>query len=298
LTGPTHVVVGGYGYIGSWLVEALTRRGVRVVVVLRRPRPPPQNLAQRRVKAFVDPDARNAEDLLSEVDAETVYYLPGSPGGRKSRMWRLHYHLPRAYARAASRVGARLVYVSSIAVTADFSVDTDTAGRIVEEVTHLSGRDPSSACSIHSMTKAELEKHLVSGGEEVPRKWAIIRPGLVSGGGNPHPEWRLIRLLAKLRVTLDSKYLPLIGVERLASLLADAGTGAYDGLWVNAVDTGLRLAQAVAYEGGCPPGSKCLRLNIDRLAGLARVSPRQCKPRLAYCILRRRRGFASRYLEK
>ncbi len=298
MAGSTHVVVGGYGYIGSRLVEALARIGVRVVVVLRRPRPPPQNLAQREVKAFVDPDARNVEGLLSKVDAETVYYLPGSPGGRKSRMWRLHYHLPLAYARAAARVGARLVYVSSIAVTADFSTETDTAGRIVEEATHLSGRDPGAACSIHSMTKAGFEKHLVSGGDETPRNWSIIRPGLVSGGRNPHPEWRLIRLLAKLRIAPDSKYLPLIAVDRLASILADAGMGAYDGLWVNAVDTRLSLAKAVAYEGGCSPGSKCLRLNIDRLAGLARVSPRRCKPRLAYCILRRRRGFASRYLEK
>ncbi len=292
------VVVGGLGFVGRYLVRVLSGLGWRVVVTSRRRRGVGSGLFDGLEGVSVRFGVGGPRDLVWEGGGPSVvYYLPGSPGGlRAGGVWSANFGVARLWGEWAAGRGSLFVYVSSIGVTADFSFEFDEEGRIVEESVHLSGRDPSRASSVHSESKAALERLLVSGGlgRRLGGRYVIVRPGLIYGGGNPHLEWRLLSLLSRLRVRPYSRVIPVVSVECVARFLAGPVLdGELLGRWVNLVEARDFGSVLDGLFGECR--GACLRFSVDGLARLlGRLSPRRCKGRLAYSIVSRGRPYWSR----
>ena len=284
-----HVLVGGVGFVGARLAEHLSSEGETVIVVgRRRSAERRRRLARllegmRGVRLALAPGEVSAR-LLEEQGGDVYYHLAGKPGGPRRAQWEAHVGLLGRVVEAAGRLGARVVYVSSLAVSSDLhaSRGLPPGSRALEEERHLEGAARWE--TYHSETKAEGERLAAS----YRGRWSIVRPGLVLGRYNYHPEARLLRALCRLRVFPASRWAPVVGAGGLAGLLARAGEGRYDGLWVHAVwgslwDAAPRL---------CPGAT---RLDLGPLAALGRIAGRGSPLRLAWSILGRKYVWGSRH---
>jgi len=298
-----HVLVGGLGFLGVNLATVLAERGVGEIIVLARRRGYEKRKGLARILEGVGARIIVVDRVEAShvAGASVVYHLAGKPGGPLEANMESHVHLLERLVEGARESGARLVYVSSIAVPADAS-PLPPGSRVVEEDEHLWGLDeeefPRVFQSNHAYTKA-LGERLLAGeaGRKLEGKWAIVRPALVFGPHAYHPEWRMIRLLARLRLAPSSRRVPVVNALDVAEILAEAGEGRYDGAWLNTVAPDLSLADVARAVCRALHGGSCLGVPVDPLIGLGRLAPKRCPSRLAWSIVRRRYKYASRILE-
>ena len=291
----THVLVGGLGFLGANLVEELVGRGHRVVVVARRSSVGRRQWLRRVIESLgatvhVAEGRVEAPDI-ARFSPDVVYHLAGKPGGPRSVQWEAHVGLLEREMEAAEETGARIVYVSSIAVVADAS-PLPPGSLVVEEEEHLWGRRGVFQTH-HSETKAEGERRLVSW----RGRWAILRPGLVYGRHAYHREWRLARTLARLRLAPVVAGAPVVGVHDVARIAAMAGEGSLDGRWVNVVSPFTHERVAVEFCRRASGSRRCLRIPQGPLLRLGRLAGRGSTLRLAWSIVSRRYRYRSRILE-
>ncbi|MCE4620333.1 MAG: NAD(P)-dependent oxidoreductase [Desulfurococcales archaeon] len=284
------LLVGGLGFIGEHLAYRLRQQGLEVLVLARRRSiKKRRRLAGRLEKAGVQliPSQRDfitAEDI-EKLSPAVVYHLAGKASGSWSVQWEAHVGLAEQIVQAATRVGARIVYVSSIAVASDAA--EASPGEIITE--HDVPPGPEAAFeTIHAETKATGERVISSSGG----RWVIVRPGLVYGPGEAHSEVKLLRTAAKLRVAPISRLVPIVHVVDVADILSMAGHGGFDGKVLHLVSKYTLGDLALELCSG-----RCLRASVDGLLSLGRLAPRSSKLRLAWSLVRRRYRYRSRVLQ-
>ena len=272
------MLVGGLGYLGYSLASLLAASGSRVAIVARRRslRIPARRLIAEALKSkgveiIVVPKKNIDETDLSGLDAEVFYHLAGKISGPYQAQWEAHAGLLSRVIAAASTVGARVVYVSSILA---FGRDPriPPGSKVYEEDGISNGKIRR---SIHAKTKWEGEKLLVSSSSELKGKWAIVRPGLVLGPMAYHLEWRIASLLSRMRLYPSSNlHLNVVYSLDLARILVMAGVGKFDSKWVHAVaDYYPSMSELFGLICRILAGGKCLGLPLDGLPLLAKYAP-------------------------
>ncbi len=297
-----HALVGGLGYVGYSLAARLAQRGERVVVVARRPS---LRLAARRriaealqalgVEVTVVKGRRIDVGDLEALEADVYYHLAGKISGPYRVQWEAHVGLLSRVLEAASKLGSRVVYVSSI-LAYGRDPRLPSGSTVYEEESLDDGRVRR---SIHARTKWEGERLLA---REAPRrgvKWSIVRPGLVVGPMAYHMEWSIARALARLRLYPSSPArINLVYSLDLAEILARAGEGRFDGKWVHAVaDYYPTMGELFGLACRVLAGAPCLGIPLDGLPYLARYAPPSTAAAAVGEALSWRYTFKSRYLQ-
>ena len=290
-----HVLVAGVGFVGLNLAEELAKRGDEVIVVARygsAERRPRIASRLREAGARIVVGERISRELLLENTGDTYYVLAGRIKGSLESMREAHVGIVEETIGAARETGSRVVLVSSIAALGIPRLPEGST--ILEEERHLEGERE--YATLHMLTKAEGERVLVSSGLD---KWSIIRPGVVLGPYNYHIEARALRTAVRLGFKpVLGRGIPHIYSRDLAAILAEAGAGKYDRLWVNAVDPRHPDLAVIAGYMCSILGRRCL--GIPAWWGLSiagRLAGRGSPLKLAYSIMSRRFRYASRHLE-
>ena len=259
-------LVGGLGYLGASMAEMMAAEGWDVIVVARRSSL--RVAARRSIEAhfrrvgvhiaYVD---SISVDTLRSIAPDSFVHVAGKISGSYRVQREAHVELLERVVNAASEIGARVVYISSI--LAYGRVKHLGRGSVaLEEDEHLAGERLHR--SNHSRTKAEGERILVSRGGELGGRWAILRPGLLLGRWAYHFEWRYAALLSKARVY------PSIKAPANAVYTGDVARaaimgceGRLDGMWVHVVNPGDYTVGDV-YSALCRSlsGGKCLGLPV------------------------------------
>lgn len=199
-------LTGATGFIGRHLLAALTARGYRVRVLLRRPVEVPPGAASAVVGDLTRPI--NMAAALSDVDAVVhsaglAHAMSGAP---EDDYRTLNTEATARLAQAAERAKVRrFVFLSSIRAQTGA-----TASGIVTEADEPRPTDP------YGRSKREAEKALAATGLD----WAALRPVLVYGPGakgNLETLLRLARSPYPLPVGGLGAERSLISVESLAA---------------------------------------------------------------------------------
>ncbi|MFB6491208.1 MAG: NAD-dependent epimerase/dehydratase family protein [Thermoproteus sp. AZ2] len=206
------LVYGGLGFIGANLAEALA--GLGEVYVAHRPGSPQR---RPRLAQFVSRYARPVEyrdpaEPLKAVNPDVIYNLVGEYFGPPEKLAEANVEFPRRLCGAAREAGwdGAVVHVSAATVVGP------KGGVIAEEPRHLEGISPASD---FDRQKAEGER-IVAG---CFRRWVIVRPALVYGRFNDHPEWaQLVSIIRRGVVPLIRAKVSAISVRELAKALASA----------------------------------------------------------------------------
>ncbi len=171
------------------------------------------------------------EEGLEKLGGDVYVHVAGRISGSLSAQREAHVALLGRVIGAASRLGARVVYISSI--LAYGRVRGLRRGSLVqEEERHLEGER--SYRSYHALTKAEGEKLLVSRSSDVNGKWSILRPALLVGAWGYHLEWRAATWLSRLKLYPSARWkLNVVPARDVARVALKASKGAYDGLWIH-----------------------------------------------------------------
>ena len=291
-TPDSHVLVGGLGFIGGNLALSLLDTGLRVVVIAR-----PSSIKKRGslaksleksgvlVRVSGGPSITR-EDIL-ESNPAVIYYLAGKPSGSWKSQYEAHVSLAKIAADIVNELGIRMVYTSSIAVSADTA--SKPKGSIIVEDDAPPGIQ-GSFTTIHAETKALGERIIINTVSN--KRWSIIRPALVYGPRAQHGEHRLLKSLARMRVMPSLPGLPVVNVLDLAHIMIMAGEGAFDSKMIHGVArnyTFSNIAQ-IACQG------RCISLPLQWILRLGRIAPKSSKIRLAWSIIRRSYRYESRVL--
>ena len=229
------VLVGGLGFLGYHLAsEAI--ECCEVVVAGRRASV--RGIRRRLMKEMesMGVKVRFAEDRLTKVFLEDlsgdVYvHVAGKISGSYRSQWEAHVGLLSRVIDAASSLGSRVVYISSILAYGRVR-GLSRGSRVVEEDEHLTGeRDYR---SYHSRTKAEGERLLKNRSQDLGGKWCILRPGLLVGAWGYHIEWRLSKAMASLSLYPSAGFrLNVVPARDVARVALRAFEGELDGAWVH-----------------------------------------------------------------
>ncbi|ASJ24576.1 complex I NDUFA9 subunit family protein [Laribacter hongkongensis] len=169
-------LLGGGGFIGSWLTERLTETGKETVILTRRP----DHAASARIfptAEIVGVDACDT-DALSQALAgcDAVVNLVGILHGNRAQFEKAHVALTISALAACRQAGIeRYLHVSALGAAAD-------------------------SPSLYQQSKAAAEAHVRASA----LKWTIFRPSVVFG-----PQDRFLNLFARLLASLPC--LPLAG---------------------------------------------------------------------------------------
>jgi nucleoside-diphosphate-sugar epimerase len=246
---PLVALTGATGFIGQHLLKALSQRGYRMRVLLRRPTMLPEGCASVLIGDLARP--YNMSEALADVDA--VIHTAGiasTMSGLPEDDYRVfNTEATIGFARAAERARVkRFIFLSSIRAQSGPTADCV----LTEE------QDPHPT-DAYGRSKLEAEKGLAETGLD----WAALRLTLVYGPGAQGNIARLIRLAR-------SPYpLPLAGLKSRHSLLAlDNLAEAVDR--VLAVPAPLRRPFIVADPKPLTVGEivAALRQGLGRRAGL------------------------------
>lgn len=292
------ILVGGLGFLGVNLAEVLVERGHRVIVVARRGSEAKRPRITRRLKELgieVKLLDRIESNPLENLGGDVYYYLIGLISGSLEKQRKAHARLLGEVVDAASKLGSRVVYVSSIGAIGEV-LGVERGSVVYEEEDHLEpGRHRHH--SYYEVTKAEGERFLVSRGSQLKGKWCIVRPGLLMGPWGYHLEWRLYRVALSLRVAPRlGRGLPIVHVRDVAEILSDAGEGLYDGLWLNAVSPYYPDFSDLVRVGCKILSHTCIEVPVGFTLRLLSLAPRGSPLALTWSLLRLGYRYSSRYL--
>lgn len=216
--GADALVIGGTGFIGRYLVEALTREG-KTVRVLSRGKPAMfdhlggVSVAQARLTDM---------DALAEAmkDVRVVYHLAKADESSWEGYLKNDVAVTEHIAEAALKAGVeRFVYTGTID-----SYDASSGDTVIDEET---GPDPDlSRRNLYARSKATCEHLLGRMAEEDGLPLVIVRPGIVIGKGGPLQHWGIGRWQGAGAVKIwgpGDNVLPLVLVEDTADGLVRAG---------------------------------------------------------------------------
>lgn len=250
------LVLGGAGFIGRHVVDALVARGCDVIVGTRHPRRRMHDTRRRicrevHLDRLLDPAAW--DDTLR--DCATVVNCVGILRERGHETYRrVHHEAPAALARACAARGLRLIHISALGLDADVRSGFLRSKRDGEAALRASGAD-----------------------------WHIVRPSLLDGDGGFGARW--IRRVARWPVhpmprgatgriaVLDARDLG----EAIAHLALDDASPAHDAI-VREHDLGglhaRTLAEHLAAMRALYSPRPALRLPIPDV--LARIAAHAC----------------------
>jgi len=198
---PAHfriAVTGATGFIGHNLIPALSSHGHQVTAITRRS----VGDLSPEVRQVVMEDLNRAVDWSVLEGVDIVIHLAGiahTTGEIPAAAYNQVNHLATAaLANAASRLGARLVFVSSVAAQVGPSTD-----RVITE------GDSPKPTSTYGHSKREAERAVAAANG----RYVILRPTLVYGAGVKGNMAKLVQL-AKLPLPL-----PLSSIHNSRSLL-------------------------------------------------------------------------------
>jgi len=240
-------------------------------------------------------------DALEAIGGDNYYYLIGVISGSLERQREAHVGLLERAVEAASRLGSRLIYVSNIGAIGEVA-GLKPGSVVYEEEVHL---DPSRHRhhGFQDATKAEGERLLVSRSSQLKGRWAILRPGLLVGPWGYHREWRLYKLMLDLRLAPSlGRGLPVVHVRDVAEVALEAGSGAYDGLWLNVVSPYYPDYSDLVMVGCKLLSRRCLRVPVGWALALGArtlgaLAPKGSPIVLSLNLLRLGYRYSSRHLK-
>jgi nucleoside-diphosphate-sugar epimerase len=293
------VLVGGLGYLGYHMVREIA--GVHdVVVAVRRGslRGVRRRLASEveKLGAKVEVAGESiTESFLESIGGDAYIHVAGKISGSFRAQWEAHVGLLERILGAASRLGSRVVYVSSILAFGRVE-GIPEGSEVYEEEEHLSGRR--SYVSHHSRTKAEGERLLVARGGSVKGKWVILRPGLLVGAWGYHLEWAAAGLASKLGLYPSAPWrLNVVAARDVARLTLSALEGALDGKWVHLVSSHPSHDELFGELCRLIKGSKCARVPVSLILSIAgRLAPPSTALSAVWEGVNQRYVFKSRYV--
>ncbi len=168
---------GGLGFIGVNVAEVLSGHELYIA---HRPgaREKKRDLADFASRFASLLEYREPGEALAAVRPEAVINLVGEYFGDAQTLWEANAEFPQRLCEAARRLGWRGKILHFSAAT----VRGPVGDVITEEPQHLQGIQPVS----------DFDRSKAAGEEAVARcfdDWVIIRPTLVYGRFNAHPEW-------------------------------------------------------------------------------------------------------------
>ncbi|MCE4222342.1 NAD(P)H-binding protein [Methylobacterium sp. C25] len=198
MSGPLIALTGATGFIGRHLLKALTARGYRVRVLLRRPVEVPEGASSAVVGDLARPI--NMAAALSGVDAvvHSAGLANAMSGAPEDDFRSSNTEATRRLAEAAQRAKVRrFVFLSSIRA--------QTGASAPNPVTEA---DPSVPTDAYGRSKLAAEQVLAETGLD----WVALRPALVYGVGAKG------NMAALLRLARSPYPLPLAGLSGRRSL--------------------------------------------------------------------------------
>ncbi|WP_431065825.1 NAD-dependent epimerase/dehydratase family protein [Methylotuvimicrobium sp.] len=216
---PTVLVIGGTGFIGKYLVQALVKKGLGVRVVTRSKNAAQIALAGLPVElAQGNPaDASFLDSALEGIDV--VYHLAKTDGKNWQDYYTQDVLVTKNIAERALAYGVkRFIYTGTI--DSYYSADAN------EVITGDTPLDPNiERRNLYARSKAACEALLTDLHKSQKLPLVIFRPGIVIGKGCPPAHWGVGMFESETRVQLwgDGKNkLPLVLVEDVAEALAIA----------------------------------------------------------------------------
>jgi len=217
LAPPRALVIGGTGFIGKRLVEALGKRGVGVRVMSRSlvaARIALDGLPVEIVQGSHD-DREVLDTALRGIDV--VYHLAKATGQRWDEYLRDDVEPTRVLAEAVLAHGVkRFIYTGTID-----SYDSADAGAVIDARTPVDARIASR--NLYARSKAACEALLQRMQAERGLPLVILRPGVVIGAGSPPAHWGVGMFHSDTRAQLwgeGTTKLPLVLVDDVAEGLA------------------------------------------------------------------------------
>ncbi len=293
------ILVGGLGFLGVNIARVLVKVGRRVIVVGRRGsevRRPRITRTLKELGVEIKLFDRIEAPVLESLGGDNYYYLIGVISGGYREQRRAHVDLLEGVIEVASKLGSRLIYISSIGAIGEI-IGVKPGSIVYEEEEHL---DPSrhKHHSYHEITKAEGERLIVSRSSQLKGRWCIIRPGLLLGPWGYHVEWRMYKLLLDLRIAPKlGRGLPLVHVLDVAEIALEAGEGFYDGLWLNVVSPYYPDFSDLVLEGCRQLSRKCLVIPVGWMLTLGSLAPRGSPLALSWSLMRLGYRYSSRHLK-
>jgi NADH dehydrogenase len=246
-------VIGGGGFIGSYIAERLVEQDVELTIPTRHPERAKELILlpkARVVRADVH-DGAALKRLLAGHDA--VVSMVGILHGSRQAFERAHVELPRKIVAACQALGIRrLVHISAL------------------------GADVNGP-SLYQQSKGQGEAVVMQSGLD----WTILRPSAVFGRGD-----RFLTLFADLARTLP--VLPLAGADTcFAPVWADDVARAVVACFDNPATIGQRydlagpgrytLRELVRYAAGLVGASPCV-IGLPHALALLQATLMECLP--------------------
>ncbi|MEM4970804.1 MAG: NAD(P)-dependent oxidoreductase [Sulfolobales archaeon] len=205
------LIFGGVGFIGANLVKRLAGKGYEIFVAHRGLR----DAYRERLGRIIAENAslieyRDPREAFEASKPEAIYNLVGEFFGSDREIIEANLGFVERLCSILKNYEGLFIHISAATVVGPRG---DT---IYEEESHLKGISPA---NIFDISKAEAERVIASN----IRRWVIVRPTLVYGAYNAHPEWvRLVSMIMRGIAPLIRARISAIEVSELSEILLRA----------------------------------------------------------------------------